>query len=239
MFSTTETRLFLALLQMFHALWEFPRWLVGPGDFPSPVLALRILPCKPHRWSEPKCRRYLCIYMLISTWISPEFCLCPAFSSLMPRDADASSSPSSPADSPLSLCCFLQALAGVRAALTLLPSISRDHRLLFLMASIAADPPLVQHPVVLIILYMTFPNPSSLKRPKSDPYQVSFSGFKWKCSKTPGIYFERHGETLLEKNINKRGCHGQELFFFPFQEQLVFQTLLVSFCGLKCQLGQE
>lgn len=143
----------------------FALWWVGTGALPSSVLALRILLYKPLRWSEPNLTWCLYIYMLIRAWISPEFCLCPAFSSLALR---------CPAPSPqvwetlgLSLGCFLQVFMGVKAALTLLLSISRDHRPLFLLSPVAADPPLVQTPVVVTILYMTLPNPSSLKRPKS------------------------------------------------------------------------
>lgn len=117
---------------------------MGTGAFPSPVLALRILPYQPLRWSEPSLRWYLYIYMLISSRISPEFCLCPPFSSLAGR---------CPAPSPqvwetlgLSLCHFLQALSGIRAALTLLLFISRDHRPLFLMSPVSSQFPISPTP---------------------------------------------------------------------------------------------
>lgn len=47
------------------------------------------------------------------------------------------------------------------------------------------------------LLYDAFPSRLS-GNIKTPSYQISPSGFKWKCSKSPGIYFGRGEETLLE-----------------------------------------
>lgn len=98
-----------------------------------------------------------------------------------------------------SLGHILQDLAGVRGALTLLLSISGDHRPLSPMSPLAAKPPLVQPPVVVNnSLYDTF-QPKLSEKTKKSLYRVSFSSFKWKCRKTPGIYFGSGRETFPEE----------------------------------------
>lgn len=203
--------------------------------FPSPVLALRILPYKPFWWSEPSVR-YIYIYMLISTWIPPGFSLCPGFSTLA---LNAQLQLFKPWRLPVPLP---QASAGARGALTLVCPISGGHRPLPPMSLIAASPPLAQPPVVVNnnSLCDTF-QPKLSEKTKKLRYQVSCSSFKWKCSKTPGIYFGSGREMHLENKIIWERILWAKVVFLSFSRAAytAYTCSLFSVCGLKCQPWQE
>lgn len=194
---------------MSRELWDFPLWLVRAGTIPRPVLASRV---------RAVCTRSQVVSVHVVLVRTAQVSGVLSLPSLVLRlgNSGCLGLPRCPAASPQvketvrlqrgppPCATSSRPSAGAIAALTLLLSIFGDHCPSFPMSPAVASPPWVQAPVVINnSLYDAF-QPRLSENTQKPPYQVSFSGFKWKCSKTLGIYFGIDVKDFQEKKKNKR-----------------------------------